>query len=141
LALALFQHERINTTVTKAKEVRSFVDGIIGLAKAGTIHDRRRAFALMGNIKIENPDSPKQIDPLAKVFKELGARYKSRSGGYTRIIKTGYRSGDAAPMAILELVDAPAAKAKGDETSKETSKKKPAAKKTTKKKAETEKAA
>ncbi len=103
MALSLFMHERIRTTVTKAKEVRRFIDKIIGLGKSGTAHDRRRAFALMGN-KLDN-STGRRVDVLEKVFGDLAKRYSSRRGGYTRIIKAGVRPGDASPMAWLELVD------------------------------------
>lgn len=106
LAWALFDHERITTTLAKAKEVRRFVDSIIGLAKAGTLHDRRRAFALMGNKTVLNSETGERTDPLTKVFSEFGKRYANRPGGYTRIIQMGTRPGDAAPKVILELVDA-----------------------------------
>jgi len=106
LTAALFEHERITTTMAKAKEVRRFVDSIIGLAKGGSLHDRRRAFALMGNKTILNSETGERTDPLTKVFNEFSKRYASRPGGYTRIIRIGNRPGDAAPNVILELVDA-----------------------------------
>ncbi len=126
LALALFEKERIQTTLTKAKEVRRFVDKIIGFAKGGTLADRRQAFALLGNITIAT-DGIKQKDPLTKVFGDIAKRVANRPGGYTRIIKVGYRAGDAAPMAILELVDSKIV-SKTEEPKEEGSKKKPAAK-------------
>lgn len=108
LAFSLFQFERVRTTLAKAKEARRFVEQIITLAKSGTLADRRRAFALMGN-KVGTQSGLKTTLPkdiLDKVFKELGPRYASRAGGYTRIIRLGARPGDSAPMAYLELVDA-----------------------------------
>lgn len=95
LALALFQHGRIQTTLTKAKEVRRFIDRLITLGKKGTLHNRRLALALLGPQKAM----------VHKVFTELAERYKSRKGGYTRIIPLKRRSGDAAPLVIFELVD------------------------------------
>lgn len=122
LALGLFENERIVTTLAKAKEVRRFVDSIITLAKAGGMHDRRRAFALMGNKTITTSEGTR--DPLQKVFTEFSKRYESRPGGYTRIIKLGYRPGDAAPKAILELVDAkPLKVVEGDKEEKAPKKK------------------
>jgi large subunit ribosomal protein L17 len=105
LALSLFEKERIRTTLTKAKEMRGFVEGIIELGKTGGLHNRRRAFALMGNKTISTSEGDRR-DPLVKVFGELATRYASRKGGYTRIYKLGNRPGDAAPMALIELVDA-----------------------------------
>jgi large subunit ribosomal protein L17 len=105
LALSLIEKERIRTTLTKAKEMRGFVEGIIELGKSGGLHNRRRAFGLMGN-KTISTGSGERRDPLVKVFGELATRYASRKGGYTRIYKLGNRPGDAAPMALIELVDA-----------------------------------
>lgn len=136
LALGLFLNERITTTLAKAKEVRGFIDQIITLAKSGTLHDRRRAFSLLGNKKVWSTEAEKSIDPLQKVFTEFSKRYEKRPGGYTRIIKLGYRPGDGAPRAILELVDAadksttkakPSTAAKATKTPKKASKKKEAA--------------
>jgi len=103
LALSLIEKERIRTTLTKAKEMRGFVEGIIELGKSGGLHNRRRAFALMGNKTIATATGERR-DPLVKVFGELATRYASRKGGYTRIYKLGNRPGDAAPMALIELV-------------------------------------
>lgn len=94
MAVALFKHEQIETTVPKAKELRSYAEKIITLAKRGDLHARRQAFA-----KLRDDAAVK------KLFSELGPRYKSRKGGYTRIVKKGHRYGDAAPVAIIELVD------------------------------------
>ncbi len=105
LAAALFQHERIETTLIKAKEIRPFVDKIITLGRKGGLHNRRRAFSLLGN-KIINPGGQNRLDVLDKVFGELATRLKDRNGGYTRIIKLGTRPGDAAPMAIMEIIGA-----------------------------------
>lgn len=106
LSFSLFQHERIETTLTKAKEMRRLTEKLISLGKRGDLHSRRRAMALMGNKMIHKAGEKEDI--IGKVFGELATRYKSRNGGYTRIIKLGRpRPGDTAPMAIIELVDAP----------------------------------
>jgi large subunit ribosomal protein L17 len=86
-------HERIRTTVAKAKEVRGLVDRMITYGKKGTLNHRRLALAFV-------PDK----DVVAKVFDELSTRYAERPGGYSRVLKLGPRKGDGAPMAILELV-------------------------------------
>lgn len=119
MAFSLFQHERIQTTLPKAKESRRFIERIITLGKKGSLHDRRNAMALMGNKIIHNADGTK-TDVVGKVFGELANRYKNRTGGYTRIYRLAReRSGDAAPMAILELVDAPESKLFKDKTEAE----------------------
>ena len=139
LAAALFEHERIETTVIKAKEVRRFVDKIITLGKGGSLHDRRRAFGLMGNITLGSKEG--RVDIVGKVFDDIAKRMDKHPGGYTRIIKLANRSGDAAPMCILELVERAATeKASGDKETKAEKKTKPKAPKadkktTTKKKA------
>jgi len=120
LTFALFQHERIETTLTKAKEVRPFVDRILTLGKTGGLHSRRRAFSLMGNIL--GQEGGKKLDILSKVFGELAERFKDQAGGYTRIIRLGRRPGDAAPMAVLELIGAEIKKKKKDSSSTEDSK-------------------
>lgn len=94
MAAALIKHEQIKTTLPKAKELRSIVEKLITLGKKGRLHDRRRAFAYLRD------DATTQ-----KLFETLGPRYKERSGGYTRVLKAGHRFGDAAPMAIIELVE------------------------------------
>ena len=96
LLTALFQHERITTTEAKAKALRGLADHVIGLAKRETLHARRQALALV-------PDET----VVKKVFDTVGPRYAERHGGYTRIIKTGHRAGDGAPLVLLELVDRP----------------------------------
>lgn len=93
LTCELLQHERIVTTEAKAKEVRGIAEKVITLGKAGNLHARRQALAAIG--------SKKAVD---KLFEDIGPRYADRSGGYIRILKLGPRPGDAAPMAILELV-------------------------------------
>lgn len=96
MATSLFDAERIVTTEAKAKAARSFVEKIITLAKQDNLHARR---LILRDIHDK--------DVVKKLFDVLAARYDSRKGGYTRIIRTGFRRGDAAPMAILELVDRP----------------------------------
>ena len=93
LTTELLWHERIVTTVTKAKEVRGMVDRVITLGKEGSVHSRRQALVRVHDKKV-----------LDKVFDELAKRFADRSGGYTRVLKLGPRKGDAAPMAIIELV-------------------------------------
>ena len=94
MATSLFRHERITTTVPKAKELRSFAEKLITLAKQETLHARRRI-----NRHI------KDREVVSRLFDVIGIRFATRPGGYTRIIRTGYRRGDAAEMAIIELVD------------------------------------
>lgn len=92
MVTSLLQHERIYTTVPKAKELRRWADWMITLGKRGDLHARRQALAVIREKAV-----------IHKVFAELGPRFQNRPGGYTRIIKVGYRRGDAAPMCILEL--------------------------------------
>ena len=94
MAAALIKHEQIKTTLPKAKELRSFVDKLITLGKKGGVPNRRRAFATLRDDAM-----------VAKLFDTLAERYKERPGGYTRVLKAGFRYGDNAPMAIIELVD------------------------------------
>lgn len=96
LANALLQHEAIKTTLPKAKELRRVVEPLITLAKTPTVANRRLAFARL-----------RDRDMVVKLFDELGPRYQARPGGYTRILKFGFRAGDNAPMAFMELVDRP----------------------------------
>ena len=93
---SLLQHEVIKTTVPKAKELRRVVEPMITLAKEPTLANRRLAFNRL-----------RDRDIVTKLFAELGPRYQTRPGGYTRILKMGYRVGDNAPMALVELVDRP----------------------------------
>lgn len=103
LAYSLFEHERVRTTLPKAKEVRPFVDKIITLAKRGGLEARRQAVALMGNkVTIKGG---KKVDVIGKLFSEAPNRFKS-AGGYTRIVRLNRRPGDAAEMAYLEFVGA-----------------------------------
>ena len=94
MVTSLMEHERIVTTTPKAKEVRRYADKMMTLAKRGDLHARRQALSFMRDKKI-----------VAKLFDTLKDEYMDRNGGYTRIIQTGNRAGDAAPMAILELVN------------------------------------
>lgn len=94
MASSLIEHEQIKTTLPKAKELKRIADKLITLGKRGDLHARRLAIADI-----------KQEAAVAKLFEVLGPRYKERSGGYTRVLKAGFRYGDAAPMAIVELVD------------------------------------
>jgi large subunit ribosomal protein L17 len=94
MAVALIKHEQIKTTLPKAKDLRRVVDRLITLGKRGGLHARRQALATLRDNTIA-----------AKLFDELGPRYKDRQGGYTRVIKAGFRYGDMAPMAMIELVD------------------------------------
>jgi len=101
MASSLIEHEQIKTTLPKAKELKRIADKLITLGKRGDLHARRLAHAEL-----------KQEAAVAKLFETLGPRYAERQGGYTRVLKAGFRYGDAAPMAIIELVDRDAA-AKG----------------------------
>ena len=94
MAVALLKHEQITTTLPKAKELRPVAEKLISLGKRGGLHARRLAFAELRDQKI-----------VVKLFTALADRYKSRAGGYTRVLKAGMRHGDAASMAVIELVD------------------------------------
>lgn len=96
MATSLLSHEVIKTTVAKAKELRRVAEPLITLAKIDSVHKRRLAFARL-----------RDRDVVTKLFNELGPRYKERPGGYMRILKDGFRAGDNAPMALVELVDRP----------------------------------
>ncbi|MFC7290087.1 50S ribosomal protein L17 [Hirschia litorea] len=94
MAASLVQHEQISTTLPKAKELRSFVDKLVTLSKKGDLAARRQAISKM-----------RDKEQVQKLFDVLAERYKDRNGGYTRVLKAGYRYGDNAPMAVIELVD------------------------------------
>lgn len=94
MAGSLIKHEQIVTTLPKAKELRRVADRIITLGKRGTLHTRRQAVAFLGDEVL-----------VRKLFGPLAERYKDRGGGYTRVLKAGFRYGDNAPMAVIELVD------------------------------------
>jgi large subunit ribosomal protein L17 len=93
---SLIEHEAIKTTLPKAKELRRVIEPMLTLAKEPTLSNKRLAFNRLRN-----------RDNVVKLFAELGPRYKTRPGGYTRILKMGFRVGDNAPMALVELVDRP----------------------------------
>jgi large subunit ribosomal protein L17 len=94
LAHALLKHEQISTTLPKAKDLRPQVEKLITLGKRGDLHARRQALSVLKDVELVN-----------KLFTTVAERYKARKGGYTRVLKAGFRYGDAAPMAIIELVD------------------------------------
>lgn len=94
MAAALIKHEQITTTVPKAKELRPYIEKLITLAKRGGLSNRRLAMSRLGD-----------ETQLKKLFDTLAERYSDREGGYTRVIKAGFRGSDAAPMAVIELVD------------------------------------
>lgn len=98
MSASLFRHEVIKTTLPKAKELRMVAEPLITLAKHDSVANRRLAFARL-----------RDKDAVSALFDNLGPRYKTRPGGYLRILKCGFRAGDKAPMAIVELVDRPAA--------------------------------
>lgn len=105
LACSIIEHEEVRTTVTRAKEVRKVVDRLITYAKKGTPHARRLAVArVKDNTPSDKLQSKKAV--IAKLFDDLAVRYAERNGGYTRIIHTGVRVGDAAPACIIKLVEA-----------------------------------
>jgi large subunit ribosomal protein L17 len=100
MSVALLKHEQIKTTLPKAKDLRPIVEKLITLGKRGGLHARRQAWSVLRDDVVT-----------AKLFDALAARYKARAGGYTRVLKSGFRYGDAASMAVIELVDRdPAAK-------------------------------
>lgn len=94
MATALFRHERIETTTAKAKELRPYAERLITLARKGDLHARRLAARKISDREV-----------LGKLFQDIGPRFEDRNGGYTRILKLGHRKGDAAEMALIELVD------------------------------------
>lgn len=94
LAASIIEHEQVQTTLPKAKEMRPIVDKLITLAKKGDLHSRRQALSQI-----------KDKAAVEKLFSTLAGRYAKRNGGYTRVLKAGFRLGDSAPVAIIELVD------------------------------------
>lgn len=94
MAVALLKHEQIKTTLPKAKELKPYVDKLVTLGKRGDLHARRQAISKLQDKTI-----------VSKLFETIGPRYGERAGGYTRVLKAGFRYGDSAPMAIIELVD------------------------------------
>ncbi|GJL97813.1 MAG: 50S ribosomal protein L17 [Hyphobacterium sp.] len=104
MSASLIEHEQIVTTLPKAKEMKPFMDKLITLAKRGDLHARRQAISKV-----------RDVAQVGKLFETLGPRYSERSGGYTRVLKAGFRHGDNAPMAVIELVDRdPAARGASD---------------------------
>ena len=95
MAVALLKHEQIKTTLPKAKDLRRYVERLITLGKKGTLAARRQALSQLHN----------DVAMAGKLFDELASRYENRDGGYTRVLKAGFRYGDMAPMAFIELVD------------------------------------
>jgi large subunit ribosomal protein L17 len=104
LACALVKHEQIKTTLPKAKDLRPIVEKMVTLGRRGDLHARRQLFAVLRDEAMTN-----------KLISVLGPRYKERQGGYLRILKAGFRQGDAAPMAVIEFVDRDVA-AKGQDS-------------------------
>ncbi|MEK4033157.1 50S ribosomal protein L17 [Methylocystis sp. IM3] len=94
MAQALIKHEQIVTTLPKAKDLRPVVEKLVTLGKRGDLHARRQAIAQIKDVKL-----------VGKLFDVLGPRYKDRNGGYTRVLKAGFRYGDNAPLAVIEFVD------------------------------------
>ncbi|VAW85680.1 LSU ribosomal protein L17p [hydrothermal vent metagenome] len=109
MSASLVTHEMIRTTLPKAKELRGVVEPLITLGKNDTVANRRLAFARV-----------RDRDVVTKLFNELGPRYKERPGGYVRILKCGFRDGDSAPMAIVELVDRPLPEIEEDSSESES---------------------
>ena len=116
MTVSLLKHEAIKTTLPKAKELRRVAEPIITLGKDPTLANKRLAFNRL-----------RDREMVVKLFDELGPRYKARNGGYLRILKFGFRQGDNAPMALVELVDRPDAVEDEGDTKKKPSKKKEAA--------------
>ena len=94
LAISIIEHESVRTTLAKAKEIRRFLEPLVTLAKENTVSNQRLAYSRL-----------RSKDAVAKLFDELGPRYKDRPGGYLRVIKSGLRNGDKAPSAQIEFVD------------------------------------
>ena len=94
MAAALIRHEQIVTTLPKAKDLRPIVEKLVTLAKRGDLHARRQAISAL-----------RDLGSVKKLFDTLGPRYKARAGGYTRVLKAGFRYGDSAPVAVIEFVD------------------------------------
>ncbi len=108
MVTSLFKHDRIKTTDVKAKELRRWADKMITLAKRGDLHARRQALAVI-----------REKDVVHKLFAEATERFSGRQGGYTRVVKMGFRPGDAAQIALIELVDPPVASSDVTSTSSE----------------------
>ncbi len=113
MAVALITHEQIRTTLPKAKELRPFVEKLITLGKRGGLHARRQAMSVLRDAEVTN-----------KLFGPIAERYKDRKGGYTRVLKAGFRYGDTAALAFIELVDRdPAARGAADKARHEAQQK------------------
>ena len=104
MTVSLIRHEEIRTTLTKAKELRRHAEPLITLGKDGTVANRRLAFSRI-----------RDREMVTKLFNDLGEHFKDRPGGYLRILKSGYRAGDKAPMAVVQLVDRDLSKAEAEE--------------------------
>lgn len=104
MSVSLVEHELIKTTLPKAKELRGVIEPLITLAKSDSVANRRLAFS-----------RTRSKDAVGKLFTELGPRYEGRPGGYVRILKCGFRAGDKAPMAFVELVDRPVPEVEDDD--------------------------
>lgn len=107
LSISLIEHERIKTTLPKAKELRPYIEKLLTLSKVDNLANRRRALSIIAN-----------LEAVQKLFENLGKRIENRNGGYTRIYKFGFRTGDKAPMALIELVDQKKEEKKTPKTSK-----------------------
>lgn len=103
LVKSMIEHGQINTTLAKAKELRSHVERIVTYGKANTVHARRLAYSVLGDRTL-----------VKKLFDEIAPAFQERNGGYTRVIKAGFRKGDSAPMAIIQFVEETAIKPKKD---------------------------
>ena len=115
MACSLIEHEQIQTTLPKAKELKKIIDKYITLGKKGSLHSRRLAISRL-----------KQNSAVVKLFETLAPRYKKRNGGYSRVLRAGFRYGDAAPLAVIELVDRDiSAKGAKDKELQETKDEKP----------------
>ena len=115
MACSLIEHEQIQTTLPKAKELKKIIDKYITLGKKGSLHSRRLAVSRL-----------KQNSAVVKLFETLAPRYKKRNGGYSKVLKAGFRYGDAAPLAVIELVDRDiSAKGAKDKELQETKDEKP----------------
>jgi len=103
LVKSMVEHGQINTTLAKAKELRGYVDRVVTYGKANTVHARRLAYSVLGDRSL-----------VKKLFDEIAPAFQGRNGGYTRVIKAGFRKGDAAPMAIIQFVEESTIKPKKD---------------------------
>jgi large subunit ribosomal protein L17 len=118
MTTSLLKHEVIRTTLPKAKELRKYAEPLITLAKNSSVHNKRIAFSRLRDKEV-----------IGKLFEEIGPRYNSRNGGYLRILKCGFRKGDNAPMAYVELVDRPIEVVEKESISNKKAETKPVAKK------------